>query len=296
MTLADIDLPPLKTTLIGVAAALVLQGALVALVIQVIRHRVRRRIRSMSLVRLPATPWVDSDALVLLGVFIGAQFLGAALGLVLERLVQPAPEVARAWTLALETLLFPLAGLATILIIARRRGVDLRALYGTRQASGWFANVGWGGLYYLAMLPLVGMAAFVSNDLLRSIHYPLSPQPILDVIVGTDYPLWLRIQIIVVAVTIVPIVEETIFRGVFLPLALRRVPPRLAVAATAFIFAALHMHIPSVAPLFVLACAFSLAFLETGSLTASITMHALFNGISIAVLLLTGSMTDLLTP
>jgi membrane protease YdiL (CAAX protease family) len=51
------------------------------------------------------------------------------------------------------------------------------------------------------------------------------------------------------------------------------------------VFAASHMHLPSVAPLFVFALGLGLSYELTGSLLVPITMHALFNAVMVIQLI-----------
>ena len=57
----------------------------------------------------------------------------------------------------------------------------------------------------------------------------------------------------------------------------------------AALFAAIHTHLPSFGPLFVLAVCLTLAYEWTGSIFVPITMHALFNSLSVVQLLHGGS-------
>ena len=54
--------------------------------------------------------------------------------------------------------------------------------------------------------------------------------------------------------------------------------------ANALLFAAVHTHLPSFAPLFVLGSCFTIAYEWSGSILVSMTMHALFNSVSLTLL------------
>ena len=60
-----------------------------------------------------------------------------------------------------------------------------------------------------------------------------------------------------------------------------------AVVVSSLFFAAIHQHLPSMAPLFILAVVLAMLYIYSGSLWASIVLHAVFNGVSICILLLT---------
>ncbi len=78
-------------------------------------------------------------------------------------------------------------------------------------------------------------------------------------------------------------------RGVFLPVfpvwrGETILWPRVGVVASALLFAAVHAHLPSFAPLFVLGICFTIAYEWSGSLLVSMTMHALFNALALTAL------------
>ena len=52
----------------------------------------------------------------------------------------------------------------------------------------------------------------------------------------------------------------------------------------ALLFAAVHQHLPSFGPLFVLAGCFTLAYEWSGSILISMTMHSLFNSVNLVTL------------
>jgi membrane protease YdiL (CAAX protease family) len=93
----------------------------------------------------------------------------------------------------------------------------------------------------------------------------------------------------IVAVTLGPFVEELLFRGIALPLLARYTSTHWAVFLVSATFAVLHFHVPSFVPLFVIALAFSYAYLYTGSILVPVIMHALFNGVSLVNALLMGN-------
>ncbi len=95
-----------------------------------------------------------------------------------------------------------------------------------------------------------------------------------------------RLAIIVMAVIVAPCAEEFLFRG-YLYSVLRRFTGRLpAIIVTSVLFAAVHLHLPSMLGLGLLAVMLCLLYERTGSLWANICVHATFNSISIVLLLL----------
>lgn len=95
-----------------------------------------------------------------------------------------------------------------------------------------------------------------------------------------------RAAVIVMAVVVAPVAEEILFRGYFYGV-IRRFGGRLAAILTSsLLFAAIHVHLPSMLGLGILAVILCLLYERTGSLWATITMHATFNATTIAVLIL----------
>lgn len=95
-----------------------------------------------------------------------------------------------------------------------------------------------------------------------------------------------RCSLIVMATLVAPIAEEFIFRG-YLYGVMRRFMGRVpGIALSSLLFAAMHLHLPSMPGLTVLAVALCLLYERTGSLWANIMVHATFNTISIVMLLI----------
>jgi uncharacterized protein len=93
-----------------------------------------------------------------------------------------------------------------------------------------------------------------------------------------------RIMIIVFAIAIAPVIEEFLFRF-FLYNAIKRYLGRLVgVTFSALLFAAAHAHFPSFVPLFVLGSCFAIAYEWSGSILVAMTMHSLFNSLTLAAL------------
>jgi membrane protease YdiL (CAAX protease family) len=87
------------------------------------------------------------------------------------------------------------------------------------------------------------------------------------------------------AVAIAPFFEECLFRGILLPMAIRKLGLGAGIFVISLLFAAIHFHLPSLIPLLIIASGFSLAYLYTKSLWVPIIMHGLFNGVNLALLL-----------
>jgi hypothetical protein len=92
---------------------------------------------------------------------------------------------------------------------------------------------------------------------------------------------------VIAAVAIAPLEEELLFRGLLLPWLRRVLGPWPAIAGSSLLFASLHANAwPAPVPLFVLALFLGYLAHRTGSLVAPITLHAAFNALNMAALLL----------
>ena len=91
--------------------------------------------------------------------------------------------------------------------------------------------------------------------------------------------------ITVFAIAIAPVFEEFLFRGFAYPVLKQRWGASKALVVVSAAFAAIHLHLPSLGPLFALAVGLGLAYELTGSLLAPITMHVLFNAANVLMIL-----------
>ena len=132
----------------------------------------------------------------------------------------------------------------------------------------------------LVAYPLLAVAELITQQILRG---PSSRQGIVELFNGSQ-TLKQRIIIIVLAVAIAPMVEEFIFRF-YLYGVIKRYFGRFAgLLANSLLFAAVHAHVPSALPLFVLGVCLTLAYEWSGSIVVSMTMHALFNSLTLTAL------------
>ena len=83
---------------------------------------------------------------------------------------------------------------------------------------------------------------------------------------------------------IAPIVEEFVFRFFLYGVVRRYLGRSVGLAANSLLFAAVHAHVPSAAPLFVLGACFTIAYEWSGSILVPMAMHALFNSLTLTFL------------
>jgi membrane protease YdiL (CAAX protease family) len=161
----------------------------------------------------------------------------------------------------------------------RLRRFDLNSLGGFSKI-GFFRTAITGGVLILAAYPLIFLADVVTQRLLRSAP---QKQAIVEMF-SESSTLEQRILIIVLAVSLAPLAEEFIFRFFLYGVMKRYFGRVVAVLASALLFAAVHAHLPSFAPLFVLGSCFAIAYEWSGSILVPMMMHALFNAITLTAL------------
>lgn len=136
------------------------------------------------------------------------------------------------------------------------------------------------GFLWLAIAyPPILLAQLASYNL-----FPGDPQPQEVVKFLLQNPTWQsRSAVIGLALFAAPLAEETIFRG-YLYGILRKLGGRFAaLSISSLLFAAIHLHLPSFAGLFLLGLSLALLYEKTRSLWVPFAMHALFNGISVCL-------------
>lgn len=155
----------------------------------------------------------------------------------------------------------------------------------------FFAIVG-----YLAAFPVICVAALLAGLLLTALGEEQTFQQVITMVVGPDQSILTRVYLCVLAVVVAPVVEEILFRGMALPVLTRYIGFPSAVGITSVVFALMHGHVPSLAPLFVVAVAFSLGYTLTGSLRVPIVMHAVFNAVNLGQVLLFPNIVNSVAP
>jgi len=169
-----------------------------------------------------------------------------------------------------------------VLVIAsllQFRGFDVGALAGFLKIS-FVRTVGTGAILLFFAYPLIGFSESINQ---RFFGGGSSKQSIVEFFNGSR-TIQERILIIVFAVAIAPLVEEFVFRFFIYGVLKRYVGCFLGVILSSLLFAAAHAHFPSFVPLFVLGSCFAIAYEWSGSILVSMTMHSLFNSLTLTAL------------
>jgi uncharacterized protein len=178
-----------------------------------------------------------------------------------------------------ENLLFTLGIVVLIAGFLRLRGFDVDSLGGFSRTS-FLRAAATGAALLLAAYPLIALADAITQRLLGS---GSSKQNIVELF-NASRDIDRRIIIIIFAVAVAPAAEEFLFRFFFYGVLKRYFGRFFGLVTNSLLFAAVHTHLPSFAPLFVLGTCFTIAYEWSGSILVAMTMHALFNAVSLTVL------------
>ena len=179
----------------------------------------------------------------------------------------------------LVNLLFTMFVVLFIMTFLQLRGFDLSSIAGFFKI-GFVRALSTGTILLLAAYPLILLANTITQRLFGS---DSSKQNIVEVFSGS-HTIAQRIMIIVFAVAIAPVVEEFLFRFFLYGVIKRYLGSFLGIIVNAVLFAAAHTHYPSFVPLFVLGSCFTIAYEWSGSILVAMTMHSLFNSVTLIVL------------
>ena len=175
-----------------------------------------------------------------------------------------------------------LISVALFLFVAaflRLRGLNVSHLAGFVKLGFWRTFIS-GVVLLIAAYPLILLTDVLTQRVLGGSS---SKQGIVELF-NDSQTLKQRVLIIILAVAIAPIVEEFVFRFFLYGVIRRYAGKFVGLLTNSFLFAAVHAHVPSAAPLFVLGACFTLAYEWSGSVLVAMTMHALFNSLTLVAL------------
>jgi membrane protease YdiL (CAAX protease family) len=179
----------------------------------------------------------------------------------------------------LVNLLFTMFVVLFIMTFLQLRGFDLSSIAGFFKI-GFVRALSTGTILLLTAYPLILLANTISQRLFDD---GSGRQNIVELFSGS-HTIEQRIMIIVFAVAIAPVVEEFLFRFFLYGVIKRYLGTFLGIIVNAVLFAAAHTHFPSFVPLFVLGSCFTIAYEWSGSILVAMTMHSLFNSVTLIVL------------
>ncbi|HSH38783.1 MAG TPA: CPBP family intramembrane glutamic endopeptidase [Chthoniobacterales bacterium] len=209
--------------------------------------------------------------------------LGAALGTLFA--LNAAAATSQAGKLVLRTqdlIANAVISIGLLLFVAaflKIRGLSVVSLAGFSKVGFWRTLVT-GGILLFAAYPLVFLADLATR---RFLGGDSSRQGIVELF-NDSQTLQQRVMIIILAIAIAPLVEEFVFRFFLYGVVRRYLGRSVGLAANSMLFAAVHAHVPSAAPLFVLGACFTVAYEWSGSILVPMAMHALFNSLTLTAL------------
>ena len=170
--------------------------------------------------------------------------------------------------------------LGALILLGRRRRTTWSEDFS--MDSHMLKRAGLAPLIYLAAMPLIGIAASIYHFILRH-FFGIEPniQAVIELIGGSSS--WIKAGYIFLAVLAAPFYEELIFRGTFLPFMVRRFGLVPGIIIVSLLFASIHFNLAAIVPLFLFSVVLCFTYWRTGTLWSSIALHALFNGVTVAL-------------
>jgi len=232
-------------------------------------------------------PWLTKRALpwrlvlLLLSAFMGLYLVNSLVYGMFFQSLEVEPH-----TLFFQMLFFQVPMLGFLFGFLRFRKIDGCDCLGLARGK-TLRMLGLSVVLYLAALPLLWFYGLLYQLFLDQLGHSFYMQDVTQVFFAPmAWPV--RAGVIFAAVVAAPVFEEIVFRGVLFPWLVRRAGFWPGIAIVSFLFSAMHAHIPSLLPLFLLSTLFCVAYARTRSLWVPIGMHACFNGVTVVLLTLTG--------
>lgn len=141
----------------------------------------------------------------------------------------------------------------------------------------------------LLLFPLLLVIAQVAILLLSWFGQVAEESALLQLVQNAD--LGEALVLVLAATVLAPVVEELVFRRVLYTCLRRCCDLPLAMTLTAAVFAVFHLNLAQWVPLFVLGLALQIAVQLSKSLWPAIMMHAVHNGLAIAIFFLVKALT-----
>lgn len=136
--------------------------------------------------------------------------------------------------------------------------------------------------YLLIVLPLVSLVGWLQQHFWSDVG---GSNPLLELVLRSGNGLTLACFAFT-AIVLAPLFEETIFRGVLLPVVGREIGPLPAVLISSAVFGIAHLSLGEFPPLFTLGLGLGWLRLSSGRLSTCVGLHALWNGLTFTNLLL----------
>jgi uncharacterized protein len=164
------------------------------------------------------------------------------------------------------------------------------------QGSGWTEAfgldrgrlstvMGLGALVAVMVLPIAWLGSYGSAELMRFFLFEPEPQAAVTTL-RSSTRWWQGWSMGFMAVTVAPVAEEVLFRGLMYPGLKRRLGIGRAALISSVLFALIHVNLMTFVPLLLLAGVLVWLYEHTGNLLAPVVAHAVFNLANLLLLLL----------
>jgi membrane protease YdiL (CAAX protease family) len=229
-------------------------------------------------------PWTFKNSLLIFGILIAVQivFILSLRLLYRYHILSVSGEVMALLT-SLHGIIFHIFAICLIYFFCRSRQWKWKEVFGLSNQN-FITNAGRAIFVYAISLPCVIGLTMIVNLFMLLHGEEVSLQEVIFVF-STPVSLWNLIFLVLLVVVFAPIAEEMLFRGILMPLLAKKIGVASSALVTSLIFAAIHMHMPSILPLFALALALSISYIYWRSLLVPICIHAIFNLISTSLVL-----------
>ena len=226
--------------------------------------------------------WEPEVVLALIGGIVAAFFFGnVAAGVLRQAGVTGFKSDDSLGCVLLGTLSFQGAAVALGTVFLKTHESGWREVLG---GASWKRCLALAAAVLAVVAPVMFGLKAVSELALEALHWPVTDQRAVQLIVSAKTP-WLSAYMICFAVVLAPLGEEFFFRGLLFSTAKRFGWPKLGWLGVSFLFALIHVNVPTFLPLFVLALALTWLCEKTGGLLAPVLAHSLFNTVNLLVLL-----------
>lgn len=153
-------------------------------------------------------------------------------------------------------------------------------LFKDRIGKALLVGMAWGFIVVIIALQL----GWISSQLLNWLGLESKSQEVVQML-QESMPGWHLIFFGSIAIILVPIAEEVLFRGILYPTVKQSGRPRLALWGVSFLFALTHANLMAILPLTFVAVVLTLLYEETNHLAAPIAAHSLFNAFNFFLVL-----------
>ncbi|HEY3914162.1 MAG TPA: type II CAAX endopeptidase family protein [Verrucomicrobiae bacterium] len=232
---------------------------------------------------LSEKPWkLDRVVLVLLGIFVCCCALSLVGGLAQHFIGKAKPDENSLLYLVFVTMSLQGSILLATALFLRVQRISWGEAFGFSSRNMGQAIL-LGVLAAIIFFPIGDLLQAASIELIAKFHIKTPTQQAVTTLQDAT-ALASRIYLIIFYVSIGPVGEEILFRGILYPCIKQAGYPRIALWGTSLAFAAIHVNLPIFIPLLVLGMVSVWLYEKTNNLLASITLHGAFNAIELIIM------------